>query len=260
MKHELYVLHAELNGTGYPFGYLFLENNGNSGNGTRTSIIIDFLRATRYHFEISPKFFLTDKDFAQISAIQAVWPCTKVQLCHWHIKRAIETKLKEKNTKEKRDLYEPIAANHKFRFIDVSFISTNKAINHSPIICPEHLRKHVWTIMHKHLNQHALIPNSEGQYLNKEGIRKQQVLEMYSFCKDHLLTRLWSYMWREWYNDDRWLLWARAAHHELSILKMTMFVEGHWKVLKRNFLYKFFRPTSITVLACGYSYFLTSRF
>ena len=29
---------------------------------------------------------------------------------------------------------------------------------------------------------------------------------------------------------------------KISVLKTTMFVEAHWKVLKRDFLYKFFRP------------------
>jgi hypothetical protein len=65
---------------------------------------------------------------------------------------------------------------------------------------------------------------------------------MYTFCKENSLVRVWSYMWREWYFKDRWKLWARSAFNILSILKTTMFVEGHWKVLKRDFLYKFFRP------------------
>jgi hypothetical protein len=51
------------------------------------------------------------------------------------------------------------------------------------------------------------------------------------------------YLWNEWYSENRWFLWFRAGcSDKLSIFKTNMFVEAHWKVLKRDFLYKFFRP------------------
>ena len=84
LTFELYVLHAEVNSTSYPLGYLFLDNNGNGVSGTRTNIITKFLNEFKV-LGISPQFFLTNKDFAQISAGQAVWPNAKVQLCHWHL-------------------------------------------------------------------------------------------------------------------------------------------------------------------------------
>lgn len=43
LKFELYVVHAEIDGMGFPLAYLFMENNGNCGNGIRTGILIDFL-------------------------------------------------------------------------------------------------------------------------------------------------------------------------------------------------------------------------
>ncbi len=50
-------------------------------------------------------------------------------------------------------------------------------------------------------------------------------------------------MWNEWYSQERWILWFRAGcNDKISILKTNMFVEAHWKVLKRDFLYKFFHP------------------
>src|SRR5687768_1808155 len=46
----------------------------------------------------------------------------------------------------------------------------------------------------------------------------------------------------KWYSAERWFLWFRAGcNNKLSIFKTNMFVEAHWKVLKRDFLYKFFR-------------------
>lgn len=51
------------------------------------------------------------------------------------------------------------------------------------------------------------------------------------------------YLLNEWYSADRWILWFRAGcSDKLSIFKTNMFVEAHWKVLKRDFLYKFFHP------------------
>jgi len=229
------VLHAEVNGTGYPLGYLFLDNNGNGVSGARTTIITKFLNEFKER-EISPQFFLTDKDFAQISAGQAVWPNAKVQLCHWHLRRAIESKLKDTKL-PKRDNYEPITANHKFSFIDINFNPSNNAYK-ATRFCPKEHHEKIWNLMNKHLHQHSLIP----PYATAEEIRKEAVFEIYTYCKENSLVWMWSYLWREWYCEERWILWARSACSTLSILKTTMFVEGHWKVLKRDFLYKFFRP------------------
>ncbi|RIA82005.1 hypothetical protein C1645_836045 [Glomus cerebriforme] len=67
LKFELYVIQAEIDGVGFPMAYLFLENNGNCGNGVRTGVIIDFLAQLKI-CELEPNFLITDKDFAQISA------------------------------------------------------------------------------------------------------------------------------------------------------------------------------------------------
>ncbi len=66
----------EVDGTEYPLGYLFLDNDGNGVSGARTNVIVKFLAEFRTH-GIFPQFFLTDKDFTQISAGQTVWPNTK---------------------------------------------------------------------------------------------------------------------------------------------------------------------------------------
>ncbi|CAG8608060.1 25140_t:CDS:2 [Gigaspora margarita] len=72
-------------------------------------------------------------------------------------------------------------------------------------------------------------------------IYEEAVQEVYNFRKTNSLISLWSYLWSEWYNEQQWPLWARYEN-KISILKTTMFVEGHWKVIKRYFPYKFFRP------------------
>ena len=40
-----------------------------------------------------------------------------------------------------------------------------------------------------------------------------------------------------------WILWARSVTpEEICIYKTTMLTESHWKVIKRDYLPKFFRP------------------
>ena len=63
---------VEVDGTGFPLAYLFLETNGEAGANNKTNIITVFLKS------LNPTFFLTDKDFAQISAAQNTWPKVKI--------------------------------------------------------------------------------------------------------------------------------------------------------------------------------------
>jgi hypothetical protein len=116
------VVHANIDGTGFPLAYLFLENNGNCGNGIRTATLIDFFLELKTR-GLEPEFFLTDKDFAQISAARFIWKNIKIQLCLWHIKKAVETKLSN-NKKPQQINYNGVAAQQQFSFIDHSFKPT----------------------------------------------------------------------------------------------------------------------------------------
>ena len=49
-----------------------------------------------------PEFIFTDKDFAEINAAKAVWRESHIQLCFWHIKKAILTKSDQ--VKSKKDI------------------------------------------------------------------------------------------------------------------------------------------------------------
>ena len=66
---------------------------------------------------------------------------------------------------------------------------------------------------------------------------------MYLLCYKHNLIYLWAYLWTNWYQDEMWILWARSVTpEEICIYKTTMLTESHWKVIKRDYLPKFFRP------------------
>src|SRR5205823_5473500 len=215
MKFELYVLHAEINGTGFPLSYLFLENNGNCKEEIRTGILQIFLTVFRNQ-GVQPLFFLTDKDFAQINAVQFTWPHTKIQLCKWHVKRAITTRLS--SNKATRSSFNPLSEIGK-RF---PFNGVQQQASH---FCPKEFREQIWAIMEKHLHQHPLIPTSEGVFLNKSNIYEASVQEMYIFCYTNSLISLWLYLWTEWYSESKWSLWARSpCENMVSVLKTTMFV------------------------------------
>ena len=131
MGFELYVLHAEVNGTGFPLSYLFLENNGQCKEGVRTGVIQMFLTIFRDR-GLQPKFFLTDKDFAQINAAIFTWPHCKIQLCKWHVKRAITTRLSS-NKATRSSSFNPLSElGKKFPF---------DGVQQSAQFCPKELRK-----------------------------------------------------------------------------------------------------------------------
>ena len=217
--------------------YLFLENNGNCGNVVRTGVIIDFLAQLKIR-GLEPNFLITDKDFAQISAACFVWKNIKIQLCLWHIKKAVLAKLS--SSKNSQVNYNGLVARQKFSFIDPSFKPTTKD---KGCVCPKELCQLICNFMNKHLHQHPIIPTIDGQFLSSDVIWTMAVEEAYNFCVQHSLPHVWAYLWNEWYSPERWKLWLRAGCcDKISILKTNMFVEAHWKVLKRDFLYKFFRP------------------
>ncbi|CAB4424116.1 unnamed protein product [Rhizophagus irregularis] len=186
LKFELYVVHAEIDGMGFPLAYLFLEN-GNCGGGIRTGIIIDFFLQLKIR-GLEPEFFLTDKDFSQISAARFVWKNVKIQLCLWHIKKAVETRLG--NNKNSQQInYNGEAAHQLFSFIDPSF---QPIIKEKTLFCPKELRSSVWNMMNNHLHQHPLIPTIDGKFLSSTQIWTEAVQEIYNFCQQNSLPRLWS--------------------------------------------------------------------
>src|SRR5438128_12174203 len=86
--------------------YHFLDNSKKE-DGVRTSILSNFFNAL-HSKKLRPDFFLTDKDWAQINAASRVWPSTKIQLCLWHVKRAIGKRLADSSI-SKRNNYNAAA-------------------------------------------------------------------------------------------------------------------------------------------------------
>lgn len=146
---ELYTFHAKVEGTGYPLSYLLLENNGNCKDGVRTSIIQAFLTQMR-NIGLLPNFFLSDKDFAQLSAASFVWPETKIQICKWHMKKALMERLRS-NKSSRHSSFNPLSPEGKqFPFDNII---------PSPIFCPKELQITVWNSIctNIHISQQQMV-------------------------------------------------------------------------------------------------------
>ena len=83
-------------------------------------MITRFLRDLKAKGKIHPRFVMTDKDMAQINSIRAVWPAAGVQLCYWHLKRAVKKHLAsaKKPLTIRYAMHEP---RNEFSFIDLDF-------------------------------------------------------------------------------------------------------------------------------------------
>ncbi|CAG8577644.1 23257_t:CDS:1, partial [Cetraspora pellucida] len=92
---ELYRIIGEYQGTGFALDYLILDIIRINGELelSKSEILTQFLLKFQI-LGLSPDFIFTDKDFTLINAIKNVWPNKGIQLCLWHLKKAILTKMK----------------------------------------------------------------------------------------------------------------------------------------------------------------------
>ena len=116
MGADLFAVLAEVDGTGVPLAYCFVDvfkenkkGKRNAEPGTIVDVLIHFLQALKcYH--LNPTFFGIDKDSAEIFAVSHVWPGATIQLCYWHARKAITAKLKSSDQTKTQDGYWPSEA------------------------------------------------------------------------------------------------------------------------------------------------------
>ncbi len=258
---------AELDGTGVPLCYLFLGIDTSSLSNSATpgatiTILKQFLQPLK-DAGYNPSFFGCDKDKAEISAIQYVWPNATIQLCFWHAKRAIRKKLKDSGRTNTQKHYSPLQAKLFLPSLEVCWGSnpTNRPGDHRYSRCqctstsvefdqlgrPEATsvsdQEIVLQMFSRHYNMHTMIPDQNGTYRTAEQIHIDCVNEVYSWCYPRNYFRLWAYLFVYWYAPDQWALWARSANpHSLPVLKTTMIIESHWRRVKHDYLHRFNCP------------------
>jgi transposase-like protein len=97
-RFELYGIVGSIKGAGFPIAYLILStkaSNNEEQMEPRTKALAGFFRSL-CDKGLRPQYFYTDKDFAEINAAKEVWPNADIQLCQWHLERAIRQKLKSR--------------------------------------------------------------------------------------------------------------------------------------------------------------------
>ena len=269
---DLFAVLAEVDGTGVPLAYCFVEivENNNKGErraipGAISGILCQFLQHLRA-LGLDPTFFGTDKDTSEIFAVRQIWPNTVIQLCYWHARRAIRTKLASSKKTNTQNEYKPSEAQSVIPDLEVCWGSMpirrpDGQHRYGGCSCPSRPdfadfptlgrmepkdsleNKTVLNVFSNHFNSHPFVPDQNGTCRSAQQIHRDCAREMYSWCRSRNYFRLWAYLWVNWYQPSQWVLWARSTNAtEIPVLKTTMIVESHWRKLKHDYLHKFNRP------------------
>ncbi|KAE8257455.1 hypothetical protein A4X13_0g2356 [Tilletia indica] len=255
--HDLFGVLAELDGTGVPLMYLFMDTKDMLGDGRKIEILTASL-AILNGMGIDPTFVGCDKDTAEIAAIKAVWPRAKVQLCYWHVRRALRSKLAS-GKKTGTNTYQPFDAAATVPDLEVCWGVPSKR-RHDLQWCtcacrpdtqwdepgrlevPKEQSEDLINFLSRHFNIHPLFPTVSGVVLTAEQLRIRAATEAYQYCKQRGWARVWAYLWTNWYRKGEWELWARSANESIPVLKTTMICESHWRTIKHDYLHRFARP------------------
>ena len=190
-----------------------------------------------------------------------MWPNTTIQLCYWHVRRAIRTKLA--STRQTKSEYKPSDAQALILDLEICWGSmpTNRPNGdhrYSWCTCPSKTtiapkgrietltseeQDTVLDIFSRHYNAHPLIPDQNGTYQYARYIHRVCAAEMYHWCRARNYSRLWAYLWVNWYQPNQWALWTWSSNgEEIPVLKITMIIESHWRKIKHDYLHRFNRP------------------
>ena len=274
---DLFAVLAEIDGTGVPLAYCLTEVVKPEGAGVKgekkklraepgalSTVLYRFLERLRDDFEFNPACFAIDKDTAEIAAVTSVWEGAKVQLCYWHIKRAVSLRLNSSKVTKSQENYQPAEAKQVLPELEICWGSTS--IRRPPshrypekCECPSREKKFeeagrlepktkdekeaVLNMMGRHFHLHPLIPDQNGTFKSSKLIYQECITEVYRWCKARGYFRLWAYLFLNWYQPKQWELWARSADPKhIPTVKTTMIAESHWRTLKHDYLHRFNRP------------------
>lgn len=116
---------AESDNTGIPASYCLLSTASSIAAHKRTKALAAWCQTLRDDYGINPRFVHVDKDMAEIGCIRMVWPRAKIQLCWWHLRKAVRERLAK--NKLSTTPYKPSIAHAEFPFIDPTFKPSGKS-------------------------------------------------------------------------------------------------------------------------------------
>ncbi|CAB4444165.1 unnamed protein product [Rhizophagus irregularis] len=178
LSWELYAIMGVIDGTGFPLSYLLISAGKNRNI---TEILTYWMQALKERNLRYFPFILTDKDFSEINASKTVWPEAHLQLCMWHVQRAIKQRLAS-NKKGVYYSYNPRIAHEECSLIDPNWGIVNNS--NSTIFCPLDLRKTVIKLVENHSSRHMLLPKSDGTFIiDANEIWKECISEMFQLMR-----------------------------------------------------------------------------
>jgi len=125
-KHlELYSIIGEYDNAGFPFSYCLLSTASSIAIGKRTTALEAWTKILREKYAIIPQFVHTDKDMAEIGMTRNIWPEAKIQLCWWHLRKAVRSRLE--TSKLSTSPYNIERARAEFPFISSAFLPHGQA-------------------------------------------------------------------------------------------------------------------------------------
>ena len=94
LKHlELYTILREYDNASFPLSYCLLSTMATTELGKRTKALTAWGTALREKYRVIPQFVHIDKDMAEIVSCRKTWSQAKIQLCWWHLHKAVRTRL-----------------------------------------------------------------------------------------------------------------------------------------------------------------------
>ena len=116
---------AKHDGTGYPIMYCLLSTATSTEIRKCTKALNKWASRLRDMYNINPDFCHLDKDMGEIGMAQGVWKMVKLQLCWWHMRKALRERLAKR--KLSTTPYNGEWAQEQFGFIDLQFCPAGNA-------------------------------------------------------------------------------------------------------------------------------------
>lgn len=116
---------GEYDNAGFPLTYCLLSTAEALEIGKRKRALNTWASVLRDKYGIIPVFAHSNKDMAEIGMLRDVWISVKVQLCWWHLRKAVRERLSK--SKLSTTPYNAKRARAEFAFIDVMFIPPGRA-------------------------------------------------------------------------------------------------------------------------------------
>ncbi|CAG8608717.1 21345_t:CDS:2 [Gigaspora rosea] len=205
LKFELFAVLGVIDSAGFSLSYFFLKPKHPHG---KTQAITTWFKNLKENGIQNIETILTNKDRGQIIAIKKIWTGTKIQLCYWHVIRAIKKKLS--STRIVHNYYNAYEAHLLCPTINPAWQPVNQNQPFMDLTNQEH----------SHDN------DNKKQVFCQKSFRKSILqMEQYDYCYKNNLKHVWSYLWSEWYYSDMWKLWSQSSNPKLSVLRSTMAIE-----------------------------------